>query len=338
MTVVPNRSRLNKRFKIILLVLVLALAGYAIATVIHKNRQPVYQGRNVDQWLEEVFTTNRSAAFQAFREMGTNALPDLARNLVRKETVEDRFYAWGYFHLPLKWQRPAWKPFPIRERWGAAMAVLTELLDPRPIFPQLMEMIADKNNGARDYVIGVVLATPAPIDVKYVPLFEEMLVDTNVSTRESAPGLLEHVGTNAASAIPDLNRALQDPDLGVRISSARALWQIARLTNGIPALHAGLNAAPLSNGLDLGMMSAVYLHEIDKNDPAPIPVFTNAIFAVRFWGNVAVRSLGDFGPAAKSAVPMLKIVIERNMGEKSREALISLKKIDPEAAAKYDKR
>jgi hypothetical protein len=327
----------NTRLKTIFIVAVVVAAILVVAVATLRTPQATYQNQTVDRWLAQVFTTNRSVAFQAFREMGTNALPDLARNLVRKETIEDRFYAWGYFHLPLKWQRPAWKPFPIRERWGAAMAVLTELLDPRPIFPQLMEMIADKNNGARDYVAVVVLSTPSPIDVKYVPLFKEMLLDTNVWIRRHAPSLLERMGTNAASAIPDLNRALQDSDLGVRISSARALWQIARLTNGIPALHAGLNAAPVSNNPNLGMISAVYLHEIDKNDPAPIPVFTNAVFAVTSWGNVAIRSLGDFGPAAKSAVPMLKIVIERNLGEKSREALISLKKIDPEAAAKYDK-
>jgi hypothetical protein len=337
-TVVPNRSRLNKRFKIILLVLVLALAGYAIATVIHKNRQPVYQGRNVDQWLEEVFTTNQSAAFQAFRAMGTNALPGLAQNLERKYTILDKFYAWGFAHLPLKWARPAWKPFRIQERWNAADLILLNLPNIRPILPRLMQIVADTNSYAREYTFTPVSGALRPADTNYLPIFEKLLLETNLLARRAAPGLLTRLKTNATPAIPSLIHALDDSDFKVQFYAASALWNIAHLTNGAPVFRRGLNTTSSTPGVNLQVSSAGYLHYIDKDDLSLIPIFTNAVSGPSPWAEMAVQALGDYGPAAKSAAPLIENVItaHRDSGE-VHLALQALKKIDPDAAAKYEK-
>jgi hypothetical protein len=123
----------------------------------------------------------------------------------------------------------------------------------------------------------------------------------------------------------------------VRVSAALALWNIAHLTNGIPALREGLVAPPLAHGPDWQICSAYYLHLMDTNDLSLIPIFTNKFSSAAPWRDMAIRALGDYGAAAESAVPSLEAIMEGNDSELKREALESLKKIDPAAAAKYEK-
>jgi hypothetical protein len=202
-----------------------------------------------------------------------------------------------------------------------------------------MQIVADTNSYARDYVFAPVSSALLPTDTNYFPILQKLLLETNLPARRVAPDLLARMGTNANPAIPNLIHALGDSDFEVQLVSACALWHIAHLTNGLPIFRRGLTTTPTVRLEYVRELSAKYLHEIDKDDLSLIPIFTNAVSGPYYpWAEMALKALGDYGPAAKSAIPLIEnaITAHRDSGE-VHLALQSLKKIDPEAAAKYEK-
>ena len=87
-----------------LTITVIALA-MVVATlfVVLSKRQPTYQGRTVNSWLEQVFDTkgNQRQAIDALRELGAKAVPIEIDALARTDSPLDKWYQSVYPKLPL---------------------------------------------------------------------------------------------------------------------------------------------------------------------------------------------------------------------------------------------
>jgi HEAT repeat protein len=130
--------------------------------------------------------------------------------------------------------------------------------------------------------------------------------EKNPFSPEDAAWALAGIGPKAKAALPELARYLNDPNDDLREAVATALWKIDRDTSVVPIL-----AERLSNA-------------------------SNYQSAVR-----VMKLLGEIGPQAKIAVPVLQKKIEEpgisfipSSGEFEQAALEALTKIDPASAEK----
>jgi HEAT repeat protein len=129
-------------------------------------------------------------------------------------------------------------------------------------------------------------------------------------TRQDAAAALAGLGPKAKPALPELTRLLGDPDDETREAAATALWKIGQDPHTIPVL-----VELLENARDYQACSRI------------------------------LKLLGEMGPAAKSAVPVIRKKIE-DPGvsfapatvDLVQIALDSLAKVDPAAAAEARKK
>jgi hypothetical protein len=121
------------------------------------------------------------------------------------------------------------------------------------------------------------------------------------------------------------------------VNAARALWQIDPHADGVTtALTDAMNS--LQNSI-WTKWAAVYLHEINPDDVSLIPVFVGMLNGSDPGMRLSSAAiLGQYGRAAGAAVPGLENAIRSSFPELRARAVSSLKRIDPDAAAKYEQR
>jgi HEAT repeat protein len=157
------------------------------------------------------------------------------------------------------------------------------------------------------------LENAGPVRIQAVPALVNLLNRSNQSdlnwgrarVQEAAILLLGKIGPDAKDAIPTLNRLLRDRNPRLRQRSAVALWRI------------------------------------DK-DPSVVGRLTAELAEARDYQSCAmlIISLGEIGPPAKDAVPVILEKATQQNAPRDRYALRSLRdvarralaKIDPEAA------
>lgn len=303
---------------------------------------PVYQGKTAQEWLEEMFTTNQAAALNAFRAMGTNALPDLMRAFEKKDSAWDRFYQRNYPKLPVSVKKHLSPPLADKERWSAAGLVALNVPHEHDEIRAMLRLMVDKNHPARFFVTDAA-GWLKPDDVDCVPALLECMKDTNAMVRWHAAQGLGQIGPGARTALPALI-ALLDEDLAntgnqkapfdVCIEAAYAIWKIDRQTNA-PA-RVCREALSSSDAATRGW-ALIYLSEIQPNDPALMPQIIERLRHGGVFQLVAASQIGRFGAAAKEVVPDLIKLADSTDWDLRQRARRSLKMIDPGAAAKYER-
>src|ERR1700722_1783893 len=132
----------------LLLVIFLAI----LVSISSPGNMPSYQGKTARQWLNEVFTTNQTAALNAFREMGSNALPILVQAMRKKDSKWDRFYRGLHPKLPGFVRNRVSEPSaPDRDRWSAAQVVLMNVGYAREGKDELIRLMGDTESGRSQY-------------------------------------------------------------------------------------------------------------------------------------------------------------------------------------------
>lgn len=184
-----------------------------------------------------------------------------------------------------------------------------------------------------------------------VPALLGILKDKNVDVRREAAFALQRIGPAAKTAIPALIDALQDSDVYVRGWSLTALAEFgADARAAVPALKGILKEAdPL-----LHVDAANALSRLGEKKEAVTALIDALKNAKEKWDDTASAAavLAEIGPDAKAAVPALLKALERpgpvtpgRCGDRIMQYLAvrhsvlnALRKIDPEAAKKVDRR
>jgi HEAT repeat protein len=126
-----------------------------------------------------------------------------------------------------------------------------------------------------------------------VPLLVEMLDTHGGIGRVAAFGCLQKLGPKATDAAPALVKLLKHDDPATRLRAASVLWKVEK----DPAAVATLT-------------------ELVKLDPG-IYYVTNPGYEPSWRASIAgdaARSLGEIGPAAKDALPALKLLMSKKEG------------------------
>ena len=171
------------------------------------------------------------------------------------------------------------------------------------------------------------------------------LGDPYLWVRSSAARALGAIGPAAATAVPELVKALRDPDEHVRLWAVYSLGRIGpKAKSAVPALLEKLNDdGDRGDRTDLLAWTANTLGEIGAEPEIVVPALAAALkrekTPSRRFGSMAfyathdrhralAEGLASFG---KSALPVLKDLLEDSRADVRWSALYAIVKIGPEA-------
>jgi len=324
-----------KRVRILLGVLIIAVAGVMVWRAL-SAQEPVYQGRTVDSWLDDLTVSNgvarnvRSTEYRAaLKQIGPEAVPFIFRKLRQNDLP-------GFFHKLL----PQPKPISFDAGWAG-----TALAD---CGTNATRMVIDKLNDGNPAVrevawraVSMSFARDSMSTNEMISLCLPALKDEVAMVRLEAARCLGRLGTAASNAVPALLPLLSSSEAGrrasqrvfVRANTARALGEIGpAASNAIPALT-NLMATADSYGR---VSAAIALWRITSNESVALPVIVNELPSFdKNMKQMPIDALKAMGPRAKAAFPALVSELSRTEDARLRGAITdAMKAIDPEAAAK----
>ncbi|EEF57328.1 HEAT repeat domain-containing protein [Pedosphaera parvula] len=341
----------RKRTKVIVAALI-AVSVAGLAWLLLHTCEPSYNGKPFTLWLEECHQLKGSSepaseeqqkAMKALGQMGTNAIPIIFRTLEGNDSPMRNKYREVWSTLPafLKMVLPQPKPenFSVDEAIGA----LFQFADANPV-EQLRSQLKSGNPAVREAAASVVLGhRPKWLSTKdETSLCISLLRDLDPAVRWESAMALGELGPAASNAVPALIASLQASEAGrnklstfhSRAAAAKALGSIGpAAASSVPALTNLLPSA--DTYLRVQIASAVWNISSEKSIALPILISDcPGLDSPTKWS--AISTLGEMGPRAKAAIPMLLNELTNSKNDAFILAPITnaLKAIDPEAAAK----
>jgi HEAT repeat protein len=267
----------HKRVVAVSLLLTVGLSALTIWWAL-LPKEPVYKGKGLTQWLEEVSAgiDSNDQVKEAIRQMGPATVPYLVREIGATD--------------------PAWW------RWVRKLAEKQTVL-------RLKFTTAEERRRRAQLLFPEVAAGAGFV----VPALIKALRNGDPDIRMRAANCLEWVlyRANGEAAIPALVAALGDPDGAVRKNAASALGtsRYSLATNAVPGLR---NLLSKDEDWRVRVNAVLALGEIRPLAPATVPVLISALRdKQRNVRHATTEALGKLGSLAKDAEPELR----RLMGE-----------------------
>jgi HEAT repeat protein len=322
--------------KIYPIILAAAVAVIALFTSScgSRSQQSVYDGKPVSEWVSDLNFKNpkpvRDQAQEAMRQIGTNALPFLLKEIsdlgeLFQQVGATNFLREGqtrYINVHLAFQAlgPMAKPAVpalldlltnTYTSYNAAF-VLTRL-DPQTAAVALTQALTNNNLDVRIVAAGELFEVRSNADIALaVPNLVQCLKDISpdksdsLNLKSAAIIALGNIHTRPDIAVPALLETLTNNDRIIRIVSAKALGRFGNAaTSAVPALVQCLkNESPDKSVTSTAIDALGNIHaRPDIAVPALVETLTNNDWIIRSMG---ARALGQFGNAATSAVPALE--------------------------------
>src|SRR5262245_26914506 len=167
-------------------------------------------------------------------------------------------------------------------------------------------------------------------DLGAVSILAQALKDPDKDVRRNAVRPLRRVvirdrsSTATSAVVTALADALKDPDAGVRRAAASSLGAI-----GPEAVDAIPRLAATTKDRDPSVRNATIEALGRIGSPAAVPILVQALKDPR-TDSLAVRALGNMGPAARGAIPALREFQSQNGPSQSGEVETAIKAIDRE--------
>ena len=156
------------------------------------------------------------------------------------------------------------------------------------------------------------------------------------------------------AVVTAMKKAVHDKDHGVRVWAFFALWQLEKIDTAVPALILATGETQGNRNLSLQWPDRIATQEsaitalghIRPAAKSTILLMIDSIEvrmkALHQYGSstrvlVHVDALGNIGPDAKAALPVLRKILKTGDPDLRRAAAKSLEKIDPRAAQKTAK-
>jgi HEAT repeat protein len=339
-----------KRVRIILVLLSIAIAGVVMWKLLTRQPEPVYHGRTVDAWLDDM--TNNSFRFprasgdsdyrDALAHLGSRAVPFIFHKLEQNDSPFINKYRDIWPKLPGLLRKCLPQPKPISFDATTAASALGYC------GTNAITLVINKRNSGNPAVREAVWETVFSFVVsrsistnETLSLCLPALKDQDAEVRLYAAMSLGHMGAAASNAVRALIPLLSSSEAGRHPSERIFVRANTALTLGHMG-PAASNAIPdLTNLVATGdsyarMSAAVALWQITSNENLSLPVIMKELPA--FYINsihLPANALKEMGPRAKAAFPLLLSELPRATDGYQRGTIINaLKAIDPEAAAK----
>jgi HEAT repeat protein len=321
-----SSAPVHHRLAVVIAALLLPVfAQGVIAAEPSSSSEPVYQGKSVSDWVaaleppQSVSTRSKQAeAEEAIHAIGPDAIPSILR--YRRGARVQRLELIRHACAVLGPEGEARIVDALNDSDPVVRETALQVL-PKTAFQaatdDIIKLVSDPVRPVRAAAV-LTLLRLAPDHPETVTALIEALHDTSPAaserdlqfSREDAAVALGKLGPKAKAAIPDLMDLLTDSNDDLREAAASAVWKIER-------------------------------------NPSVIPVLAERLQDARDYQTCVrvMKTLAEIGPAAKSAVPVIRKKIE-DPGvsfvpatvDLAQVAVDALAKIDPAAAAEARKR
>jgi len=193
-------------------------------------KQSLHAGKTIGYWSKEFRSggQRREKAEQAFRAMGSNAVPFLIVALNQKESALHRKFTSLVQQSPLFLHRfftlPKDPPEFLRGRAGVVLADIAAPATPSTV-AALRRTLDDPFHGVRNNAV-VALGKTAPrtkVASQALAALIHATEDGNFMVRGNAYFFLGRFAPEASEAIPVLHHGLEDPNIYVRRNATNAL-------------------------------------------------------------------------------------------------------------------
>ncbi len=234
------------------LVLVAVLGGLVWLVFFAGEPEPVYQGKRLSAWLEDLSPTSivsHPAEFQiatnAVRHIGTNAIPTLLRMLQARDsalTLKLVALAEQQRVVKIHYVRASERNLQAVSGFGTLGAKAKDAV------PPLMKIYQQNNSPVTRRFAAAALCAIGPDARAAVRLFLREAIDTNTGdqnardVRYACIYALGRVHAEPELVVPALATALSDPDRFVRMNAGEALGKFGPDAKAaVPALFGLLN-------------------------------------------------------------------------------------------------
>lgn len=291
-------------------------------------------GKTVRQWIE-LFSheddETREEALDAILQAGPDAVPDIVAASARHGS---RLFVAKF----VEFSDPEWN---LLDTLDEAIYELGE-----EATPGLATLLSDKDPHVRASAAAY-LSTLGPEARGAMPELKKALADRNEFVRDMAASALGEIGSPALECKPELIKLLEDPSAMVRISSALALRLMDDDARTIPVLAKHLEdrneftRAYAANAIGslgkeaAGLLPALKKHLNEKNPhvryavaaavwdleegDTALTVATELLAAKEpFLRESAAALLGEMETRAKSALPTLRTLLEKDKSRRVR--------------------
>jgi hypothetical protein len=243
---------------------VLAIGGAGILAVLLlvalSHHEPTYHGRTVSGWLRQAAISGKNYTDQeineAFRKLGSKAVPIEIKALTRKESRFDQLYRGAYPKLPAWLQKPLPEPFdPVLFQTAAWLALRFNDYTGEHL-REILPLVNHENPLIRYRAASLMATHLQPEDTPVLISIVEAAQHPDPAVRSFIARALGKCTQNDAARIvlPPLRRALTDSSMQVCMNAAGSLATI------------DTNAMHVLTDCDLAVRvhgATVFLHKID---------------------------------------------------------------------------
>ncbi|MDB6038997.1 MAG: repeat-containing protein [Verrucomicrobiales bacterium] len=332
---------------------ILFLSAFLISR--HKPPEPLYMGKPASYWVQEAISRPPGTnTLDALRTLGPLAiLPLLDAMQIRhwgEGPLRDRLYD----KLPWKWRQhfnSSGAESQIRERACMVLNRISDSVGPSDapvLLPRLVPLLVEFDERPSESTMDAGSRAKIPFGVSVRSLTTDMLANLGANAAPAVPTLIRalgddkwirynstsvpytlgRIGPSAKRAIPALKALLQKGPSNRLSSVLEAIWLIdpPEAEFGIPLLEAALKSTEPYESFS----AARQLWKMTGDNSQSLPVLLSLLRANDSpWRLHTLRALGEFGPAARSALPAIKMLTEDPSDEIAEAALETLAKIDP---------
>ena len=331
---------MHKRLGILFAILSIALLGGLVWQVL-RARDKLFHGKPEREWIKSITYYGDDAQLKQWQSFGPDGLRLLAGTLDRGRYYR-KAYRWIMPRLPATLSVPLSRRLPNPADSHATRMCVISLLsqlreDAKPVEPAIAHALDDDDPGVRQSALGgyesLLKVMGEKEKLARLPEFLRAMQDRDSGIRNNAAVALWFYPGQAPVVAPVLVKALQDPQINVRMLAAKALAHVD-LQTGIRAGIVPVVLEILKNPNDqVAYKAAELLGDMGIEPALAVPALaesvqgTNALVAA-----TAARSLGKFGDQAHSSIPALRQAMEHEHRGVRREATNALRQIDPAAA------
>jgi HEAT repeat protein len=326
-----------------LLILFLLLIAFP-AWWIFFHREPVYRGKPVRAWVQELKNTQnteKNETFHVLLDIGPDCLPALVEELRPMDNIFTRTYAGLWPRLPRSLARFFPQPKPSRAERRATAAWALGQIGPaaRRTAPALVKALDDPDDRVRTEA-ALALRWVGAKDQSVISALGRRLNDPAPMVRSRAAEALWDMAPESQAALASLTQLLYDPDLAYH--GALCLEKLGPLaSNSIPPLIEVVKrgvagnppkrkfSPPLANQEDPSAhnraMAAKTLGAIGVPSEEVLAALKTALTYPKPWVRQnAAKALGQFGTNGLSALGALALTLDDTNPPVAQEAALSL--------------
>ncbi|MDB6109189.1 MAG: hypothetical protein JWR69_939 [Pedosphaera sp.] len=332
---------MRKRFRIWFVILLVALVGVGAWFVLRPQGGRLIKGKTERDWIKSLNYSGDSAEAEQWRALGPEGIRMLIKALEAGNGPMESRYTWLWPKLPPFLRQRVPIPANSYKTRMCAVSMLRRLgTDARSAVPAMIRTLrVEKLDGVRQGVIGCfdedMLKGLGREKGELLPELVRAMQSSDWGLRNNAAISLGCYPERADVVAPVLVKAAHDSNVQVQLMAVGALYRVAPRLAGEPEMVQIVINVLKDPDDQIAYRAATLLGEMGVQPSLAVPALIEALQGTNtLVACTSAYALGKFKGQADTVVPVLVRGLNHSDGSVRSAAGRALKQIDPEAAVK----